>query len=137
MEAQGYVWVKMKSETRQSPAANQSIRNGDQAKMKPVKEQTMTLNYHLQGPNVVNYHATQEDIDCLFGDMDGSVEPVVVMNVNCLRWDEIAIECKFFSSKGQARKNGWDGFVPHGFGQRKFGKQGKGVWYFNPEMNNE
>jgi len=102
----------------------------------------MTLNYHLQGPNVVNYHATQEDIDCLFGDMDGSVEPIVVMNVNCLRWDEIAVECKFFSSKGQARKNGWDGFVPRGFGQRKFGKQGKGVWYFNPisfeeQLNNQ
>jgi len=93
----------------------------------------MTLNYHLQGPNIVNHHAMQDDIQCLFGDMEGNVEPVIVMDVDYLRWEDIAVKCGFFPSKGQARKNGWEGFVPLGFGQRKFGNKGKGVWYFNPE----
>ena len=91
------------------------------------------LNYHLQGPNVVNGFATGEDIECLFGDLNGNVEPVEIFPVNCLDWADVAVYCGFFPSKGQARKNGWDGPVPRGFGQRKFGKQGKCVWYFNPE----
>jgi hypothetical protein len=78
-------------------------------------------------------HATATDIQCLFGDLAGNVEPVATMSVDCLDWAEIAVFCGFFASKGQARKNGWEGPVPRGFGQRKFGKQGKGVWFFNPE----
>ena len=91
------------------------------------------INYHLQGPNVINVHATSEDIDCLFGDLDGRVEEVKVIPSDCLDWADVAVYCGFFPSKGQARKNGWEGPVPRGFGQRKFGKQGKCVWYFNPE----
>lgn len=56
-----------------------------------------------------------------------------VFDDDCLDWTDVAVHCKFFPSKGQARKNGWEGPVPRGFGQRKFGKYGKGVWYFNPE----
>lgn len=90
--------------------------------------------FGLQGPNIVNRHATELDILHLFGELGGGKpEPVVVFDVDCLDWADIAVHCKFFPSKSQARKNGWDGPVPYGFGQRKFGKQGKGVWYFNPE----
>jgi len=94
------------------------------------------LNYHLQGPSIVNKHTTDCDITCLFGDLSGDpgkVDIVQRMDVDCLDWAEVAVLCNFFPSKGQARKNGWIGPVPYGFGQRKFGSKGKGVWYFNPE----
>jgi hypothetical protein len=101
-----------------------------------------TMNFHLQGPNIINSNTWQEDIEYLFGDLQGNNEPVIRMDVDCLDWAEIAVHCGFFPSKGQARKNGWEGKVPRGFGQRKFGKQGKGIWYYNPisaeeEMNNQ
>ena len=95
------------------------------------------MNFFLQGPNIVNKHTTEADITALFGDMEGNVEPVVVFDVDCLDWTEIAVHCNFFPSKGQARKNGWEGPAPRGFCQRKFGKLGKGVWIFNPENSNE
>jgi hypothetical protein len=90
------------------------------------------INSGIQGPNIVNKHTTPRDIVCLFGDMEGNTESVFVMVTDCLDWSEIAVHCGFFPSKGQARKNGWEGPVPRGFGQRRFGKQGKGVWFFNP-----
>lgn len=95
------------------------------------------MNFHLQGPNIVNINTTNEDIDCLFGDFDGNVETVKFIPVDCLEWADVAVRCGFFPSKGQARKNGWEGSVPRGFGQRKFGKQGKCVWYFNPGKDDE
>ena len=91
------------------------------------------MNFGIQGPNVVNEHTTLRDIVCLFGDMAGNAEPVVVINTDCLDWSDVAVQCGFFPSKSQARKNGWEGAVPRGFGQRKFGNKGKGVWFFNPE----
>jgi len=89
--------------------------------------------FGIQGPNIVNRHTSESDILHLFGELGGTPEPVEVFDVDCLDWTDIAVHCQFFPSKGQARKNGWEGPVPRGFGQRKFGKQGKGVWYFNPE----
>jgi hypothetical protein len=91
------------------------------------------INFGMQGPNVVNRHSTDEDIACLFGDLSGKIDIVQRMDADCLDWAEVAVLCGFFPSKGQARKNGWEGPVPRGFGQRKFGKQGRGVWFFNPE----
>jgi len=91
------------------------------------------MNFGIQGPNVINKHTTKEDVVCLFGDMASVVEPTFMMDVDCLDWSDVAVHCGFFTSKSQARKNGWEGPVPRGFGQRKFGKQGKGVWFFNPE----
>lgn len=85
------------------------------------------MNFHLQGNNFVNINATPKDIECLFD------EPVITIAVDCLDWTDIAVACGFFPSKGQARKNGWNGPVPRGFGQRKFGNRGLGVWFFNPE----
>jgi hypothetical protein len=90
------------------------------------------MNFFLQGPNIVNKNATPDDIKYLFGDMDENIESVVVMETDCLDWSDVAVHCEFFPSKSQARKNGWVGLVPQGFGQRKFGKTGKGVWFYNP-----
>jgi hypothetical protein len=56
--------------------------------------------------------------------------------VERLEWEDLALAAGFFPSKTQARKNGWQGPVPFGFGQRKFGK-GKGVWFFNPTPETE
>ena len=42
---------------------------------------------------------------------------------------EMAVAAGFFASKTQARKNGWDGPVPLGYGTRRCGK--RDVWWFN------
>jgi hypothetical protein len=85
----------------------------------------------MQGPNVVNALATDRDCNLLFDD-----EPVIRLPVERLEWEDLALVAGFFPSKTQARKNGWQGPVPFGFGQRKFGK-GKGVWFFNPAPETE
>lgn len=85
------------------------------------------MNSHLETNNFVNKNATSKDIQCLFNG------PVISMAVDCLDWTAIAVACGFFPSRGQARKNGWSGPVPRGFGQRKFGNRGLCVWFFNPE----
>jgi len=84
------------------------------------------LDFRLQGPNVVNAHATDRDCNLLF---EG--EPVIRLPVDQLDWADLALAAKFFPSKTQARKNGWAGQVPFGFGQRKFGSRRQCVWYYN------
>jgi hypothetical protein len=81
----------------------------------------------LQGPNIVNAHVPDTTIKFLFGD-----EPVTRMPVDQLDWAEVAVAAGFFPSKTQARKNGWEGLIPFGIGQRGFGKH-KGVWFFSKE----
>lgn len=83
------------------------------------------FNPNLQGPNVVNARTAARDCELLFGD-----EPVIRIEVDCLSWEDVAVAAGFFPSRTQARKNGWIGEVPAGFGQRRFGK-GRGVWFFN------
>lgn len=39
-------------------------------------------------------------------------------------WQDLAVECGVFQSKGQAKKNGWQGEIPSGFSQRTAGKKG-------------
>lgn len=89
--------------------------------------------FGIDGPNIINRHATSVDICMLFGDMNGPIPHVERFDVDCLDWTDIAVHCGFFPSKAQARKNGWVGPVPRGFGSRKFGQKGKGVWFWNPE----
>jgi hypothetical protein len=36
-------------------------------------------------------------------------------------WQDIAVQCGFFDSKGQAKKNGWEGEIPSGWNERSFG----------------
>lgn len=45
---------------------------------------------------------------------------------------DIALIAGFFSTKTQARKNGWDGPIPEGFTIKKFGKFKK-IWIWNPK----
>jgi hypothetical protein len=89
------------------------------------------FSFGLQGPNIVNALATDRDCNLLF---EG--EPVIRLPVERLEWEDLALAAGFFPSKTQARQNGWQGPVPFGFGQRKFGK-GKGVWFFNPTPETE
>ena len=84
------------------------------------------FNANLQGPNVVNKLATARDCKLLFED-----DEVIRLDSDCLQWEDVAVACGFFPSRTQARKNGWEGAVPAGFGQRRHGK-GRGVWFFNP-----
>ena len=84
----------------------------------------MEINFNLQGPNVVNAIATRHDCNLLFGDD----EQVLRLPNKELQWEDVAVAVGFFPSKTQARKNGWCGPMPHGFGQRKFGK-GRCVWF--------
>ena len=45
----------------------------------------------------------------------------------------IAVEMGLFPSAGQARKNGWDGTIPHGYTERKkLGKMKKSLFIHNP-----
>ena len=45
----------------------------------------------------------------------------------------IAVEMELFSSAGQARKNGWNGPIPHGYTERKkLGKMNKSLFIHNP-----
>jgi hypothetical protein len=43
----------------------------------------------------------------------------------------IAVEMGMFPSAGQARKNGWDGPIPHGYTER-LGKMKKSLFIHNP-----
>jgi hypothetical protein len=88
----------------------------------------MDINFNLLGPNVANELATRDDCNLLFGED----EHVLRLPAKELQWEDVAVIAGFFSSKTQARKNGWAGPVPFGFGQRKFGK-GRCVWFFNPK----
>lgn len=46
----------------------------------------------------------------------------------------IAVEMGLFPSIGQARKNGWDGDIPHGYTERKgIGKMKKSMYIHNPQ----
>ncbi|MFN7640695.1 MAG: hypothetical protein ACK5PR_03010 [bacterium] len=83
-------------------------------------------NWNLVGPNFVNRLTTDSEVDILFGNED-----VTELDTDCLSWPDIALRAGFFPSKTQAIKNGWEGAVPWGFGQRKFGNKGKGVWFYN------
>ncbi len=45
----------------------------------------------------------------------------------------IAVEMGLFPSAGQARKNGWDGTIPHGYTElKKLGKMKKSLFIHNP-----
>ena len=45
----------------------------------------------------------------------------------------IAVEMGLFSSASQARKNGWDGHIPHGFTEMaRLGKMKKRLFIHNP-----
>jgi hypothetical protein len=45
----------------------------------------------------------------------------------------IAVYMELFPSLGQARKNGWDGEIPHGYTERKrIGKMKKSLYIHNP-----
>jgi hypothetical protein len=83
-------------------------------------------NWNLTGPNFTNRLATDAELAQLFGNED-----VTRFEIDCLFWPDIAAVAGFFPSKTEAKKNGWEGPVPWGFGQRKFGNKGKGVWFYN------
>ena len=78
------------------------------------------------GLNFTNRLATKAEVDLIFGDED-----VFQLDVDCLSWPELAVASRFFSSKTEAKKNGWEGPVPWGFGQRKFSNKYHGVWFYN------
>lgn len=45
----------------------------------------------------------------------------------------IAVEMELFPSLGQARRNGWDGPIPHGYTERRrIGKMKKALFIHNP-----
>jgi hypothetical protein len=45
----------------------------------------------------------------------------------------LAVEMGLFPSAGQARKNGWDGPIPHGYTEkRNMGKMKKSMYIHNP-----
>jgi len=45
----------------------------------------------------------------------------------------LAVEMELFPSAGQARKNGWDGPIPHGYTEkRNMGKMKKSMYIHNP-----
>lgn len=51
----------------------------------------------------------------------------------CWTMAHIAVEMGLFPSVGQARKNGWDGPIPHGLTeQRRIGKMKKCMHIHNP-----
>ena len=82
--------------------------------------------WRLLGLNFTNRLATDVEVNLIFGNED-----VIQLDVDCLFWPELAVASRFFSSKTEAKKNGWEGPVPWGFGQRKFGNKGFGVWFYN------
>lgn len=100
------------------------------ASVTQTEEKKVKINFGLPGPNVVNSLATFHDCSMLFGD-----EEVIRLPSEKLQWEDVAVAAGFFPSKTRARKNGWIGPLPHGFGQRKFGKS-KCVWFFNA-INNQ
>jgi hypothetical protein len=47
-------------------------------------------------------------------------------------WADILVMFKIFSSKGQARKAGWDKPIPHGWTEIKIGKLNHMFWIWKP-----
>lgn len=63
-----------------------------------------------------------------FGELEKG-ETILIFDKTTFGMADMAVAAGFFQSKTQARKNGWDGPVPLGFGQKKCGK--KFVHWFN------
>jgi len=71
---------------------------------------------------VVNRHATDRDIDLMFGPLEPH-EKVARIDADELLFEDVAVAVGAWPSRGQARKNGWSGRVPVRFGSRKLGKR--------------
>jgi hypothetical protein len=81
---------------------------------------------------VLNRHTNDRDIQLFFGEIEKH-DTVIKCDVDCLDFTDLAVDCGFFTSRGQARKNGWSGPVPRGFGSHKCGK--KVVHWLNAEFD--
>jgi len=86
--------------------------------------------------NIVNRHATDRDIELLFGPFEPH-EKVTRIDSDELSFEDIAVAIGAWPSRGQARKNGWSGRVPTRFGNRKLGK--RVIWWLEaiPEKENQ
>ena len=69
-----------------------------------------------------------DDIDCIFGPLDGS-EDIVAIESDDLA--AMAAEAGVFKSRSEARRNGLDGPCPTGVWQ--FGTKKKRFWVWNPQ----
>ena len=77
------------------------------------------------------FEVTERDISLMFGDQDGIIDPddeIVPIETDDLA--ALAFEADVFPSRGQARKNGLGGAVPHGL--FLFGTKKKRFWVWNP-----
>lgn len=82
---------------------------------------------------VVNHEGvTDAEIEHIFDPEDGT-EDIVRSDASCM--EELAVQAGIFPSKGQARKNGFCGPIPHGV--ECFGIKKKWLWVWNPLSNEE
>jgi hypothetical protein len=77
-------------------------------------------------PNCFVSKSGEQDIKNLFLETD----KIHIFEEN-FDFGSLAVIAGFFDSKNQARKNGWDGKIPKGWGSKKFGKQKIEVFWWN------
>jgi len=70
--------------------------------------------------------ATPEDRETLLGP-DQEADTTFVIFDDEFTLADVAVATGKFPSKGQARKNGWDGDIPQGFTVKTLGKNAKKV----------
>ena len=72
-------------------------------------------------PNEFNFTigtVLTSDLDLFFGP-DETVTHLPATTT----WPDVLVTCGVFSSKGQARKAGWEGTIPEGFSDQRIGKR--------------
>jgi hypothetical protein len=82
--------------------------------------------------NYISLNAPMGDAEKVFGDWNGVIEDEVrLFDAANETMAHLMVGAGAFSSLTQARKNGWDRPIPHGYSEHKVGKHTR-IWVWNP-----
>lgn len=71
----------------------------------------------------------QKHIEMMFGPLDGDT---IIPFTDDARLEDLAVMAGLFTSKGEAKKNGWGGELEGGLNNKALKKRKIELWYFKP-----
>lgn len=81
--------------------------------------------------NLISIYAPMGDAELIFGDWGGRIDDPVELFDPANETLAHLMVGHAFPSLTQARKNGWDRPIPHGYSEHKVGKHTR-IWVWNP-----